>query len=163
MVIKFGGLRQQHYRERRGGASVRPETRAPHRANCWENCRSAVFCFQGGLGSPGSLPASPHTLTDRDPGIYSCGDAGNETCRCLENASSNPVWEPCVLGGSGIRLEREEKARGRKQGSLYQKMDLKSPLWTVTFPKRIVFCVCPSPLTPVHSLLGRDSTSTWLK
>lgn len=37
LVIKFGGLRQQHYRERRGGASVRPETRAPHRANCWEN------------------------------------------------------------------------------------------------------------------------------
>lgn len=35
-----------------------------------------------------------------------------------ENASSNPVWEPWALGGSGVRLNREERVEGASRAAL---------------------------------------------
>lgn len=49
-----------------------------------------------------------------------------------ENASCNPVWEPCALGGSGIRLDREERREEASRAAL--KIDLQSLFWAVTFP-----------------------------
>lgn len=56
---------------------MRPETRAPYRANFWENC-SVDLLFSV---FKEELVLSVLLLTgSQDPGLYSCVDAGHETC-----------------------------------------------------------------------------------